>query len=182
MNALFLKDLADKTRRGMRGKLERREGGRRLSYGYRVTGVGERAINEPEAAVVRRIFDAYTAAGVSPRAIARMLNREKFLGRAVVPGDRLQLIGNRPRERGTEQRTYIGVIVWNRQRLIKDPDTRKRLARPNPRARTGFESMSPNLRIIDEESLAARQGTAGNVRQEALHARRAGPGICYLAC
>src|SRR5882672_12366357 len=36
MNALFLKDLADKTRRGLRGRVEAGKSGGGLCYGYRV--------------------------------------------------------------------------------------------------------------------------------------------------
>ena len=63
MNALFLKDLADKTRRGLRGRVAagRSPGGR--CYGYDVVRQldpngepvrGERRINEAEATVVRK--------------------------------------------------------------------------------------------------------------------------------
>ena len=44
---------------------------------------------------------------------------------------------------------YAGVLVWNRQRFIKNPTTGKRVARPNPgseRIRTDV----PELRIIDD--------------------------------
>ena len=79
MNALFLKDLADKTRRGLRGRVEAGCSGGGLCYGYDVAkefgGGGERIngkrrINEAEREVVRRIFEEF-AAGKSPRAIAR---------------------------------------------------------------------------------------------------------------
>jgi len=63
MNALFLKDLADKTRRGLRGRVELGKCGCGLCYGYRVRrathdGIasGEREIVPAEAEVVRRIF------------------------------------------------------------------------------------------------------------------------------
>ena len=52
MNALFLKDLADKTRRGLRGRAEQGRSAGGNSYGYDVTGRGsesargERCINE----------------------------------------------------------------------------------------------------------------------------------------
>jgi len=36
MNALFLKDLADKTRRGLRGRIEAGKAGDGLCYGYDV--------------------------------------------------------------------------------------------------------------------------------------------------
>src|SRR5437899_5302644 len=73
MNALFLKELAEKTRRGMRGRVELGKAGGGLCYGYRVVrqlqnGVmttGEREINSEEVAVVRRIFESYSA-GASP--------------------------------------------------------------------------------------------------------------------
>ena len=43
MNALFLKDLADKTRRGLRGRVEQGRSGGGLCYGYRIVENGERA-------------------------------------------------------------------------------------------------------------------------------------------
>src|SRR5258706_7063922 len=149
MNALFLKDLADKTRRGMRGKIE---GGRAvagLSYGYRVTGVGERAINEAEAAIVRRIFRDYTS-GVSPRAIARTLNAEGIPGPRGRAWGPLTLVGQKSVGNGLlNNKLYIGRMIWNRQRWIKDPDTRKRLSRRNPRDQWITVDVL-NLRILDE--------------------------------
>jgi site-specific DNA recombinase len=64
MNALFLKDLADKMRRGLRGRIEAGKAGGGLCYGYDVVKRsdaagepvrGERRINEAEAEIVRRI-------------------------------------------------------------------------------------------------------------------------------
>ena len=84
MNALFLKDLANKVRRGQRGRAEASRAAGGLSYGYRVlreigaNGEVERGRREidPEAArIIRRIFEEYVA-GRSPRAIAADLNRE----------------------------------------------------------------------------------------------------------
>ena len=68
---------ARKVKRGMMGVVRsgRSAGGK--AYGYRpVTGrPGELEIVEEEASVIRRIFDLY-AAGISPRSIAGILNRE----------------------------------------------------------------------------------------------------------
>src|SRR4029078_4039762 len=69
MNALFLYELAEKTRRGMRGRVELGKAGGGLCYGYRVVSqlhngvvtAGDREINSEEAAVVRRIFESYAA-------------------------------------------------------------------------------------------------------------------------
>ena len=64
MNALFLKDLADKTRRGLRGRVEAGKSGGGLCYGYDVVKradtagepiYGERRINPAEAENVRRV-------------------------------------------------------------------------------------------------------------------------------
>ncbi|MEF2074926.1 recombinase family protein, partial [Consotaella aegiceratis] len=89
MNALFIKDLAIKTHRGQRGRVEvGKSGSGRAAYGYRVVHQldangepirGERAIVENEAEVVRRIFREY-ASGRSPKEIAFQLNREGVPG------------------------------------------------------------------------------------------------------
>ncbi|WP_442894875.1 recombinase family protein [Bradyrhizobium sp. AZCC 1610] len=88
MNALFLKDLAAKTHRGLRGRVEKGKAGGGLCYGYDVVKRtdregepvrGERQINEAEAAIVRRIFQEF-AAGKSPRGIATDLNRNGIPG------------------------------------------------------------------------------------------------------
>jgi site-specific DNA recombinase len=88
MNALYLRDLADKTRRGLRGRIEAGKSGGGNSYGYDVVKTigdngepvrGERRINPQQAAIVKRIFEDY-ARGVSPRAIAKQLNRDGVPG------------------------------------------------------------------------------------------------------
>lgn len=94
MNALFLKDLAAKTRRGLRGRVEKGKSGGGNAFGYTVLRSltedgeirrGDRQINEDEAAIVRRIFHAY-AEGMSPNRIADQLNREGIPGPAAGPG------------------------------------------------------------------------------------------------
>ena len=92
MNARFLKDLADKTRRGLRGRVEQGRSAGGLSFGYDIVraldGGGEpvrggRAINDAPAATVRRVFEMF-AAGESPTAIAKALDAEGVPG----PGGR----------------------------------------------------------------------------------------------
>jgi DNA invertase Pin-like site-specific DNA recombinase len=75
-NALYLDDLAQKTRRGLRGRIEAGRSGGGISYGYRVVRViegqprEEREVDLEEASIVLRIFLAF-ASGVhqkqSPR-------------------------------------------------------------------------------------------------------------------
>jgi site-specific DNA recombinase len=88
MNALFLKDLAQKVRRGLEGRVRAGRSGGGLCFGYDIVREhnaqgesihGGRKVNEAEAAVVRRIFAEF-AAGSSPRAIARGLNAERIAG------------------------------------------------------------------------------------------------------
>jgi hypothetical protein len=45
---------------------------------------------------------------------------------------------------------YAGVLVWNRQRFIKDPTTGKRVSRPNPEAKW-IRTEVPELRIVDDK-------------------------------
>ena len=87
MNALFLKDLAEKTHRGLRGRIEDGKSAGGLCYGYRVVKTlnagmvttGERDIDPEQAAIVERIFRDFVAA-VSPEAIVKALNREGMAG------------------------------------------------------------------------------------------------------
>src|SRR2546430_4877116 len=84
MNALFLKELAEKTRRGLRGRIELGTAGGGVSFRYRIVrrlenaGVttGEREIVPDEAAIIRRIFKDYLA-GASPKQIAKALKRRR---------------------------------------------------------------------------------------------------------
>jgi site-specific DNA recombinase len=41
-------------------------------------------------------------------------------------------------------------LVWNRRRFIKDPNTGKRVSRPNPEAKW-IRTEVPELRIVDDE-------------------------------
>lgn len=168
MNALFLKDLADKTRRGLRGRVEDGKSGGGLCYGYKVVKQfdgrgepvrGDREIDSYEADVIRRIFRDF-AVGIGPRAIAKSLNDDGIAG----PEGRLW---NDTTIRGHVQRgtgiinneLYIGRLVWNRQRYIKDPSTGKRVSRINPQSEW-IVSEVPELRILDDglwQAVKARQ-------------------------
>ena len=163
MSALFLKDLADKTRRGLRGRVEAGRSGGGNAYGYRVVRrldgngspvTGERVIDPAEAEVVRRIFRRY-AAGDSPRRIALELNADRVPG----PGGKTEpgrgwgpstLNGNRARGTGIlNNELYIGRLCWNRLQYMKDPDTGKRRSRPRAEDDIVVTEV-PDLRIIDQ--------------------------------
>ena len=168
MNALFLKDLADKTRRGQRGRVEMGRSGGGKCYGYDVVRRidaageperGERSIDPVEAEVIRRIFRDY-AAGKSPKRIATELNAEGISAPTGGEWGFSTINGNAKRGTGIlNNELYIGRLVWNRQRFVKDPDTGKRQARPNPSEDWVIQEV-PELRIVDEDlwqAVKARQ-------------------------
>src|SRR5216684_3673480 len=103
-----------------------------LCYGYDVVKRtdsegepvrGERKINEAEAAIVRRIFREF-AAGKSPRAIATGLNRDGLPGPFGRAWGDTTIRGHACRGNGiVNNELYAGVLVWNRQRFIKDPNS-----------------------------------------------------------
>jgi len=159
MNALFLKDLAAKTHRGLRGRVEKGKAGGGLCYGYDVVKRvdsegepvrGERKINEAAGAVIRRIFREF-AAEKSPRAIATDLNRDGIPGPFGHTWGDTTIRGHACRGNGiVNNELYAGVLVWNRQRFIKDPNSGKRVSRPNPEAKW-IRTEVPELRIVEDE-------------------------------
>jgi DNA invertase Pin-like site-specific DNA recombinase len=163
-------DGAKKVRRGMAGVVRegRHAGGR--AYGYRaVPGrPGKLEIVEEEAQVVRRIFEAYTS-GRTPRDIAGDLNRE---GTAPPRGTRWNastINGNAQRGTGLIfNELYVGRIVWNKVRMVKNPDTGKRISRPNPRDQWQIIEV-PHLRIVDDETWRRAQELKAEKARLASH-------------
>src|SRR5207253_8325769 len=60
---------------------------------------------------------------------------------------------------------YVGRLVWNRQRFLKDPDTGKRVARTNPRSEWITKDV-PELRIVDDEVWQAVQTRYASVQRK----------------
>jgi len=165
MNALFLKDLAAKTRRGQRGRVEAGKIPGGNSYGFRIVrrildggsvSTGERELDPEQAEIVRRIFREY-ADGMVPRRIAALLNAEGIPGPRGGPWNASTINGSRQRRNGIlNNDLYIGRIIYNRQRFVKDPDTGKRISRPNPE-HEWIKKDVPHLRVIDDETWKAVQ-------------------------
>ncbi len=173
MNALFLKDLAEKTHRGLRGRIEDGKSAGGLCYGYRVVKAfnggsvttGEREIEPTEASIVERIFRDFIA-GVSPKQIAKNLNREGIAGPFGGPWSPSTIYGNSKRGTGIlNNESYIGRLVWNRLRYVKNPDTGKRVSRLNP-ATEWMRKEVPGLRIVSDELWA-------DAKQRQEHSRHA---------
>ena len=180
MNALFLKDLAEKTRRGQRGRVEagRIPGGN--SFGYRMIRRiaedgnlirGEREIHPEEAVIVRRIFTEYVE-GQSPRAIAANLNRDRIPSPRGGHWNASTINGSRQRKNGIlNNELYLGRITYNRQRFMKDPDSGKRQSRVNPEHLWVTKEV-PALQIIDDATWQAVQTLRGRYSSQAGNKRQ----------
>jgi site-specific DNA recombinase len=176
MNALFLKDLADKTRRGLRGRVEQGKSGGGLCYGYRVIrtltngtmSTGDRVIDPDQASVVQRIFRDYVA-GISPKEVAKRLNRDGMPGPGGAAWSPSTIHGNATRGTGIlNNELYIGRLIWNRQHFVKDPDSGRRLARLNPESEWVIKDV-PDLRIIEAalwHEVKSRQATVRRAQSE----------------
>ena len=98
---------------------------------------------------MRRIFHEYIK-GRSPKRIASDLNRDGIACPSGGAWGASTIYGSRKRGTGIlNNELYLGKLVWNRQRFIKDPETGKRQARPNPPEAWITEEV-PDLRIIDD--------------------------------
>lgn len=158
MDARFLKDLADRIRRGQRGQHGRgfNTGGR--AYGYRVVkpigpdgeiirGVLE--VDEDQAAIVRRIFDEVIS-GMSAYAIVKRLNAEGIPSPAGKKWRVSTISGDRVRANGIlRNNLYRGVMVYERTHKVYHHKTRRRLIRSNPLSQ--WRSIDvPHLRIVSD--------------------------------
>ena len=189
MAALFLKDLAQKTKRGQMGRVKagRIPGG--CSFGYDVVPSGEdrgrRVINAREADIVRRIYAEYVD-GKGTLAIVKDLNREGELGPTGGAQNLSSVVGSPKRRNGLlNNELYRGTIVYNRQRFIKDPSTGKRVSRPNPESEWQRQDV-PELRIVDEDVWQRAQRLRESRGGPQIHKQR-GPqrllsGLVYGGC
>jgi site-specific DNA recombinase len=176
----YLDDLKRMIRRGMSGLVRagKNAGGR--CYGYRPRHHfengevirGDLEIVESEAEVVRRIFSEYLE-GRTPRQIAHDLNRD----RVAPPRGRTwnaSTINGSP-QRGTgllRNALYVGRLEWNRVRMIKDPDTGKRVSRPNPPDEWQITPVT-RLAIVPTDLYEAAQARKAEMTRVQPHKQRA---------
>lgn len=165
MNALFLKGLAAKIRRGQEGRALKGFSPGGLGYGYRVVRTldsrgepvnGQREIVLEEAETIRRIFREYVS-GASGRMIATGLNRDRIPAPAGGIWRASAINGNKARGVGILwNQAYIGFLVYNRVRMVKDPASGKRISRINP-AESWVVTEMPAWRIVDDDIWNAAQ-------------------------
>lgn len=176
-DARFRKDLRARVLRGQRSSVGQGRSPAGLAYGYRIAnqldgrgGVmrGLRAIDEEQAAIVRRIFAEYDR-GESPRAIAERLNAEQIAAPRGGTWRTTTIMGDRQRGNGMLQNPlYAGELVHFRTRKLADPATRKSRIKPNG-AEAHARHQVPELRIVDQdlwERVQARRQGAGPLRPD----------------
>jgi site-specific DNA recombinase len=181
MNALFLKDLAAKTHRGLRGRVEDGKSGGGLCYGYRVIKKvdergnpirGYREIDPAQTNVIRRIFRDF-AKGISPRTIAKTLNDEGVAGPEGKLWNDTTIRGHVKRGTGIiNNELYIGRLIWNRQRYVKDPSTGRRVSRLNPASKWIVTDV-PELRILDDALWQAAKTRQGEIADKYVNVTEA---------
>ena len=167
LGAIFLKNLVDKTLRGMAAAVAggRIAGGR--SYGYasqklydqdgeRIRGYLE--IAPTKAEVVRRIFRDF-ASGLSSIQIARALNEEGVPGPRGGEWNASTIRGDPRRHTGIlNNPLYVGRLIWGRRQWRRNPDSENRERRYRMRERSQWLEIDvPDLRIIDDELWGAVQ-------------------------
>src|SRR5574343_498753 len=141
LSALYLEDLAARTRRGLEGQVRRgfRAGG--LPYGYRPVhedGGSRLEIDPDQAAVVVEIWGRFSA-GQSPRKIAADLNASGVTpprsSSRKGPASWISsaIYGHAAKGTGIlRNQLYLGRQIWNRSEWLKDPDTGARVRRERP--------------------------------------------------
>lgn len=164
MNAIWMKDLADKTRRGQKGAIK---AGRQIgtpAYGYRLANRiengqiirGIREIDPETGPIVQRIFALY-AEGMSGRGLANYLNDE-----GIPPPRRAKqwtynvLIGFNARSTILSNWIYKGVLVYGAYERVLNPVTGRTKFRPIPQEKWETQDV-PELRLVDDATWDAAQ-------------------------
>jgi DNA invertase Pin-like site-specific DNA recombinase len=157
ISEVYLDDLRYRTHRGLSGQVSRGLFAGGLPFGYRtvaVEGGHILEIDEPRAAIVRRIFAAFTA-GTSITRIAHDLNRDRLPSPRGSTWAVSAIYGSPNKGTGVlNNEIYRGRYTWNRSQWVKDPDTGKRRRIERPESEWQSEDR-PELRIIDDATWLA---------------------------
>ena len=114
---------------------------------------------------MRRVFREF-ADGASPRAIARRLNGEAIPGPSGKLWTDSTIRGHARRGTGLiNNELYIGRLVWNRRRYVKNPETGKRVSRINP-PEERIVTEGPELRIVDDDLWQAVKNRQGEITEQ----------------
>ena len=124
---------------------------------------GEREIVPDEARIVDQIFREFIA-GASPKQIAKNLNRERVPGPFGGAWSPSTIYGNAKRGTGIlNNELYVGRLIWNRLRYVKNPDTGKRVSRLNPTSEWMSREVQ-ELRIVQDDLWTAAKSRQKQTR------------------
>lgn len=170
-----LQQAADRTHRGLKGRVLAGRSGGGKCYGYGSKD-GVRFVIDEQARVVVRIFERFLDGG-STRAIAGELNRDAVPS----PGSTWRRTQRRTDGRWMQSAVYtmlrnpiyVGEVVWNRRRSRKKVRSGKRGFTPRPREEW-IISKDASLRIIGDELWAAVQARIARRTREVGDAVKGG--------
>lgn len=177
VDALYLKELGQKTHRGLEGAALRRfHTGGRPAFGYQTRREEDGArleIKESEAPTVLRIYELY-ASGYSLKGIAKKLNAEGVTSpqpsrnraeRSWAPSAIRQILLNEK---------YRGRVFYNTTQKIRHPQTRRRVKRARPESEW-IRMEHPELSIVSDELWGRVQEQFRVVRSD--YGQKARPGL-----
>ncbi|MEQ8391457.1 MAG: recombinase family protein [Thalassospira sp.] len=160
MNALYFKDLLDKTHRGVVAAVLRGGVPGGQLYGYDLVHAldefgepirGKRKINEEQAAIIREIFKYY-AEGRKLKHICDDLNRQGIDSPKGGKWASSSLVGSFVRQTGMLRQTlYDGFVTFNKLQYRKHPENGKRLSIVRPE-KEWITVPIPELAILKEET------------------------------
>jgi site-specific DNA recombinase len=164
-----------------RGKLWRSRAGEVISwkapYGYRrvprsAAKPAHLIVFQPEAQVVRRVFDDYMAQGLSMRQITRRLNADRVPSPTGKPTWGVSTVG-----RLLRNQAYIGRAYYNRTELVPARTAGRRPTRQRRRPPTEWIAIPVPPIVADDLFEAAQQISRDNSQ---FSPRRAEPGAWLL--
>jgi DNA invertase Pin-like site-specific DNA recombinase len=175
MSALYLKDLAQKTHRGLKGRaLAGFSCGGKI-FGYKLTREkdGSRyVVDDAQAATVVEIFKLF-ASGKSPLGIATELNRRGVPSPSGKSWSSSTIYGQPDLYTGMlANEIYMGRIIWNRRQWRKDPTTGKSVSRLRDPSEWVIVDQ-PELSIVDERLWQATQRRLREVAAKAPDGKKA---------
>lgn len=164
MNAMVLRDMKARVKRGHRGRIAAGFAASSCAYGYRVVrGVvdekgrnvnGVRKIDEAEAAVIQRIYAEYIAGKKLPE-IVEGLNHDGVPAPSGGLWKRNALMGGAAKQEGIlRNEIYTGKLIFNRSNVVRDPITSRKRYVLNPEAEW-IKVDVPHLRIVTDDQWSA---------------------------
>ena len=173
----YIRNLSQKTKRGMASNAEKGLATGSRLYGYRSQPGGGIEIVPEQAEIVQMIFRIYADEGMSTREIAAMLNADGVPSASGRTWSASTIQGSRQRANGIlHTELYAGVKVYGRVEMRKDRSTGRRVTICKPASEHRRVAV-PHLRIVDQDLWDRAQArkaerTSGDLSTRQRPARR----------